>query len=256
MSAYNYDTFPLDFDMQAFIDFPNIANAGTKAPDGKVYNLLTKKLEQLSTYWKEKTTIIEFGSVTWSECALAAPGFDKLVEEFGDKFNFVFIYTREAHPGEKIPHLTSFEQKLGHAKLMTEKYINRTMLVDSLDGDMHHAYGRLPNMTYIVNRYGNVIYKSDWTDPSTIKMVLDHYLDEREMIAKKIRATPYYVEWQPMRKNDTEEFMTILLNDAGPKAIKDFISSANHYNGPIQSNSSLGKSMGKKLQDWLEKQDY
>ena len=64
MSAYNYDTFPLDFDMQAFIDFPNIANAGTKAPDGKVYNLLTKELEQLSTYWKEKTTIIEFGSVT------------------------------------------------------------------------------------------------------------------------------------------------------------------------------------------------
>ena len=47
MSAYNYDAFPLDFDMQAFIDFPNIANAGTKAPDGKVYNLLTKKLEQL-----------------------------------------------------------------------------------------------------------------------------------------------------------------------------------------------------------------
>ena len=45
-------------------DFPNIANAGTKAPDGKVYNLLTNKWEQLSTYWKEKTTIIEFGSVT------------------------------------------------------------------------------------------------------------------------------------------------------------------------------------------------
>ena len=64
MSAYNYDAFPLDSHMQAFIDFPNIANAGTKAPDGKVYNLLTKKLEQLSTYWKEKTTIIEFGSIT------------------------------------------------------------------------------------------------------------------------------------------------------------------------------------------------
>ena len=179
-----------------------------------------------------------------------------MTEEFEDKFNFVFIYTREAHPGEKIPHLTSFEQKLEHAKLMTEKYINRTMLVDSLDGDMHHAYGRLPNITYIVNRYGNVIYKSDWTDPSTIKMVLDHYLDEREMLAKKIRATPYYVEWQPMRKNDTEEFMTILLNDAGPKAINDFINSANNYDGPIQSNSSLGKAMGKKLQDWLDKQDY
>ena len=39
MSSYNYDSFPLDFDMQAFIDFPSIANAGTKAPEGKVYML-------------------------------------------------------------------------------------------------------------------------------------------------------------------------------------------------------------------------
>lgn len=179
-----------------------------------------------------------------------------MVKEFGDKFNFIFIYTREAHPGEKIPHLASFEQKLEHAKLMTEKYINRTMLVDSLNGDIHHAYGRLPNMTYIVNRYGNVIYKSDWTDPSTIKMVLDHYLDEREMLANKIRATPYYVEWQPMRKNDSEEFMTILLRDAGPKAIKDFIESQKNYQGPVQSNSNIGKATAKKLEKWLEKQDY
>jgi len=139
---------------------------------------------------------------------------------------------------------------------MTEKYINRTMLIDSLEGDIHHAYGRLPNMTYIVNKYGNVMYKSDWTDPSTIKMALDHYGDERKMMENKIRVTPYYIEWQPMRKNDSEEFMNILLNDAGPKAIKDFIASANHYNGPVQSNSSLGKAMGEKLQDWLDKQNY
>lgn len=64
MNSYNYDTFPLDFDMQAFIDFPNIANAGTKAPEGKVYNLKAQKWEELSSYWKQKTTIIEFGSIT------------------------------------------------------------------------------------------------------------------------------------------------------------------------------------------------
>ena len=85
---------------------------------------------------------------------------------------------------------------------------------------------------------------------------LDHYLDEREMLANKIRATPYYVEWQPMRKNDSEEFMTILLRDAGPKAIKDFIESQKHYQGPVQSNSNIGKATAKKLEKWLEKQDY
>ena len=35
MSAYNYDAFPLDFDMQAFIDFPNIANADFSATKSK-----------------------------------------------------------------------------------------------------------------------------------------------------------------------------------------------------------------------------
>ena len=27
------------------------------------------------------------------------------------------------------------------------------------------------------------------------------------MMEDKIRVTPYYIEWQPMRKNDTEELM-------------------------------------------------
>ena len=47
MSSYNYDSFPLDFDMQAFVDFPTIANAGTKAPEAKVYNIKEKKREEL-----------------------------------------------------------------------------------------------------------------------------------------------------------------------------------------------------------------
>ena len=42
---------------------------------------------------------------------------EKLAAEYQDKgFDFVFVFTREAHPGELHPHHTRFEQKLDQAR--------------------------------------------------------------------------------------------------------------------------------------------
>jgi hypothetical protein len=38
---------------------------------------------------------------------------EHLEKDYADRVHFLFIYTREAHPGELIPHHTSFEQKSG-----------------------------------------------------------------------------------------------------------------------------------------------
>jgi hypothetical protein len=47
----------------------------------------------------------------------------------------VFIYTREAHPGETVPHHDSFERKLASAVLLAEETgIGRDILVDDLAG--------------------------------------------------------------------------------------------------------------------------
>ena len=83
--------------------------------------------------------------------------------------SFVFLYTRESHPGGKYPHHSTLEQKLSHARDMVVQWsIERTMLVDDLEGTVHRAYGALPNMTYIVGAGGRVQYRADWTDPRTI----------------------------------------------------------------------------------------
>ena len=37
---------------------------------------------------------------------------EQLAKGYADRVHFLFIYTREAHPGELIPHHTSFEQKV------------------------------------------------------------------------------------------------------------------------------------------------
>nr|NIN96395.1 hypothetical protein [Anaerolineae bacterium] len=77
----------------------------------------------------------------------------------------IFLYTHEAHPGENYPHLTSMEQKFRHAQDLREILgVARPILVDSLDGVCHRAYGSMPNMTWIFTGNGIPVYKSDWTD--------------------------------------------------------------------------------------------
>ncbi len=83
---------------------------------------------------------------------------EKLATEYRDKgFDFVFVYTREAHPGELHPHHTRFEQKLDQARVFQSQYdIGRPILVDSLDGAAHRAYGALPDMLYLIGRCGRL----------------------------------------------------------------------------------------------------
>lgn len=68
-------------------------------------------------------------------------------------FASVFVYTREAHPGERFPAHRSPEQKLAHARAFRERCaIERPILVDDLEGTGHRLYGTLPNMTYLLGR--------------------------------------------------------------------------------------------------------
>ncbi|MCI0439629.1 MAG: hypothetical protein L0177_10930 [Chloroflexi bacterium] len=171
-----------------------------------------------------------------------------MAEEFArHNVGFVFLYTREAHPGENYPHHTSMEQKLSHARDMAKKWsMKRPMLVDDMEGTLHRAYGCLPNMTYILNAAGVIIYRAAWTDPRTIRIALDQLVFEREQRRRGVRITNYYVEWLPQRVNDRIEFMEGLIRDAGPKAVEEFIA--------MVANSG-GEAAARQLRDWwAEKQ--
>ena len=89
------------------------------------------------------------------------------MNELADRFaaqdvGSIFLYTNEAHPGEYYPHLTSIEQKFGHARALRDRLgVSRPILLDALDGACHRAYGSMPNMTWMFNKSGIPIYKSD-----------------------------------------------------------------------------------------------
>ncbi|RMF76876.1 MAG: hypothetical protein D6737_19305 [Chloroflexi bacterium] len=134
----------------------------------------------------------------------------------------IFLYTHEAHPGEYYPHLTSMEQKFQHAQALRDVYgVTRQIVLDSLDGACHRAYGGNPNMTWIFNRSGLVLYKSDWTDANSVEAALQYYLDVQERRQARERLAPFKVERVDYRNTDREQFFAGLERN-GPRAVEEY----------------------------------
>ena len=134
----------------------------------------------------------------------------------------IFIYTHEAHPGEHYPHLTSMAQKFKHAAALRDILgVTRPILLDALDGACHRAYGSMPNMTWIFNRSGIPIYKSNWTDSNSVANAIDYYLDVADRRKTRERLAPFKVERLDYRNSDREAFFEGLDRN-GPKSVREF----------------------------------
>lgn len=135
----------------------------------------------------------------------------------------IFLYTHEAHPGENYPHHTSFVQKLEHANALRDILgVTRQIVVDSLAGDCHRAYGTMPNMTWIINKAGTAVYKSDWSDSNSVENAIIYYLDVQKRRRDGERMAPFNVQRLDYRVQDKEKFEEGLKR-SGPKAYREFI---------------------------------
>ena len=154
---------------------------------------------------------------------MAASSMDQLAAEFSDhNVGSVFLYTNEAHPGEHYPHLTSMQQKFQHARDLRDKQgVTRQILVDSLDGECHRAYGSMPNMAWIVSRAGTPVYKSDWTEANSIRSAIQYFLNVNHRRASGEQVAPFRVERLDYRTRNHEAFMKG-LERSGQKAVKEF----------------------------------
>lgn len=134
----------------------------------------------------------------------------------------VFIYTHEAHPGEYYPHLTSMEQKMRHARDLRDVLgVSRPILVDALDGACHRAYGSMPNMSWIFNRSGLPVYKSDWTDAASVRNAVEYFLSVGQRRKAGEKLVPFHVERLDYRNQDRKAFYQG-LERSGPKAVAEF----------------------------------
>ena len=134
----------------------------------------------------------------------------------------MFIYTREAHPGENVPWHDNFEGKLACAKLLREEAgIGRDILVDDLDGTVHRAYGLMPNMTWVIGRGGRVAYKANWTSAANVEAFLERFLAARGEHPPGTMPVMYETQQIEFRYPDQKRFTEHLLRN-GPRAMAEF----------------------------------
>jgi hypothetical protein len=72
----------------------------------------------------------------------------------------------------------------------------------------------MPNMSWIFNRAGVAIYKSDWSDANRISNALDYHLDVLERRRGKERLVPFHVERLDYRTSDQQGFAAFALDVA------------------------------------------
>ncbi len=96
---------------------------------------------------------------------------DRLYKDYQHRgVEVLFVYTKEAHPGENYPELFSFEEKMERASdFRAKNCISRPVWVDGWDEYAHKRYGYGPNMSFIVDRNGQVVFKANWTNTALLR---------------------------------------------------------------------------------------
>ena len=94
--------------------------------------------------------LLTFGSATCPLTLGSIAGLNNLYEKYrGDNVEFLFVYVREAHPGEDLPAHESIDDKFRAAQMLRdEEELKMPVLVDDLRGSVHRKYGKLPNPSY------------------------------------------------------------------------------------------------------------
>ena len=167
--VYNNQRFKVsDYNFEMFVG----PRAGDEFKDFTLTDLETGKEVKLSDF-KGKWVVLETGSSTCSMYTKNIPDMKEIREEYPD-VEFLLIYVREAHPGERLGQHANFEDKLAAAKLVAPRYgEHRQVLVDNYEGDFHRAYGAMPNVLYIIRPNGKIHYRCNWATPGTVRDALN-----------------------------------------------------------------------------------
>ena len=178
-SKYNYEAFQRNrlFRDLATGELGGAPRPGDRAPDF-VGHTSEGEAIRLKDFRGRKNVVLSFGSATCPQTAGSLPGLNELYEQRDPNVEFFFVYTREAHPGERLRPHKSYEDKVQAAGLLREsESVDIPMIVDELDGKIHRKYGKLPNPTFIIDKSGRIAFRSLGTRASVIAAALDELLE-------------------------------------------------------------------------------
>jgi hypothetical protein len=212
-ATYNYRHFGPEY--YDFAEFDG-RRPGETAPDFEATTLEgdTVRLSEYGGQW----VVLETGSITCPVTDSKVHAMDELQRTFDD-VEFILLYTREAHPGERYDAHGSFQKKLDRAREFADDYgVERTVLVDDVEGSAHRQYGGMPNSVHIINPDGVVVMRGDWNNLTKVEEVLENRDPDRIYERDIYRGRPLFL-------TPKKGFIRV-LTDAGPRAVRDFIKHA------------------------------
>ena len=181
---YNYSSFNKDLllkDIAASKMSSGGPRPGDRAPDFEARSLDGDRIS-LSDFEGKQNVVLAFGSATCPMTAGSIRGLNNLYDEYnGEDVQFLFVYVREAHPGDELPAHKRIEEKIAAAELLREEEdVEMPILMDDLKGTIHKKYGKWPNATYVIDKSGRVAFRSLWSRPRQIEAALDELLERQQ----------------------------------------------------------------------------
>ncbi len=136
---------------------------GMRAPEFRLYSIQRKEFVTLESLRREKDVVLLFSSWTCNVFMESALGLSSLASEFKDSANFVFVYIREAHPGNggfgEILDPRSDEERIQAAqRFKNQVRLPFEILVDPHKDPMATRWAAWPVRVYVVDTNGIVIY--------------------------------------------------------------------------------------------------
>lgn len=199
------------------------ARVGAPAPEFEAARL-NGGTYRLADSRGKRHVVLVMGAITSPMTAVVLPGMNELHHDLiAENVDFYLVYVKESHPGEHYPHHTSMEQKIACARdLQREENPAFPILVDSLDGKIHRAYGQWPISLFVIHKDGRLVFRSTIAQPFQLRNYLTELLDADRLArdhperVRHLAYTEYLVEHEA---DEAQHYR--VYSRAGPKAFED-----------------------------------
>jgi hypothetical protein len=220
---YNIDSYKLELNDPQRAAFPNHAVRVGKPAPAFTFPTVDGDPLSLTELCARGHVVLIFGCFTAPPAMAQLGPLEALHRTYGGRgFNFVFVYTREVHPGENFPPHQSMEQKTSQARRMRDHArISFPVAVDDLEGTVHNGYGGMPSFAIVIHRDGTVIARMTWTQSEQIQIILENLLRREKGEAEGELGRLSHVEWTSYMGRETDSSWD-LLDVAGAKAREDY----------------------------------
>jgi Iodothyronine deiodinase len=148
-------------------------HVGVAAPDFVLWTHDKKEQARLSQYRGKKPVVLVFGSFTCPPYRVQTAVLEDMYRRYGDRAQFFAIYLREAHPtdgwrseaNDKVGLAIQQPLDMDGRQVAAQRFssaldLRMPVLVDEMDDRVARAYNAKPNRLILVDRRGDVAYRS------------------------------------------------------------------------------------------------